>query len=66
VKEHGGQHGLGNYASAISKDFDGRYHADTGAKASILALRKNPEAAALMAGEYAKSTQGTMRALLGR
>ena len=38
----------------------------TAAKASILALCKNPEAAALMAGEYAKSTQGTMRALLGR
>src|SRR3954464_14325506 len=66
VKEHGGRHGLGNYAAAISKDSDGRYHADTGAKASILALRKDPETAALMAGEYAKSTQGTMRASLGR
>ena len=66
VKEHGGQHGLGNYAAAISKDSNGRYQVDAGAKASILALRKNPETAALMAGEYAKSTQGTMRASLGR
>jgi hypothetical protein len=66
VKEHGAQHGLSNYAAAISKDSDGRFHADAGAKQSILALRKNPETAALMAGEYAKSTQGTMRASLGR
>ena len=65
VKEHGAQHGLANYAAAISKDSDGRYHADSGAKQSILALRKDPEAAALMAGEYAKSTQGAMRAVAG-
>lgn len=66
VKQHGAQHGLGNYAAAISKDADGRYHADAGSKQSIMALRKDPETAALMAGEYAKSTQGTMRASLGR
>jgi hypothetical protein len=66
VKQHGAQHGLANYAAAISKDADGRYHAETGSKQSILALRKDPETAALMAGEYAKSTQGTMRASLGR
>ena len=66
MKEHGGQHGLGNYAAAISKDSDGRYRADAGAKASILALRKDPEVCALMAGEYAKSTQGSLRASLGR
>lgn len=66
VKEHGAQHGLGNFAAAITKQPDGHYHADTGAKPSILALRKDPEFAALMAGEYAKSTQSTMRASLGR
>jgi hypothetical protein len=66
LKQHGAQHGLGNYAAAISKDADGRYHAETGSKQSIMALRKDPETAALMAGEYAKSTQGTMRASLGR
>jgi hypothetical protein len=31
-----------------------------------LALRKDPDVSALMAGEYAKSTQGMMRASLGR
>jgi len=66
VKEHGAQHGLGNYADAISRDSDGRYHADASAKQSILALRKDPELSAMMAGEYAKSTQGAMRASLGR
>jgi Transglycosylase SLT domain len=66
VKEHGAQHGLGNFAAAITKQPDGHYHADTGAKQSILALRKDPEFSALMAGEYAKSTQSTMRASLGR
>jgi hypothetical protein len=66
VKEHGAQHGLGNFADAITKQADGRYHADPGAKETILALRKDPEVCALMAGEYAKSTQGTLRASLGR
>ena len=45
---------------------DGRYHADTSTKQSILALRKDPQTAALMAGEFAKTTQGQMRASLGR
>ncbi|HEY4076755.1 MAG TPA: transglycosylase SLT domain-containing protein [Rhizomicrobium sp.] len=66
VKEHGAQHGLGAYANAISKDADGRYRADPAQKQSILALRKDPQLSALMAGEYAKSTQGTMKASLGR
>jgi hypothetical protein len=66
VKEHGAQYGLGNYAAAITKQPDGRYHADADAKQSILALRKDPEVCALMAGEYAKSTQGALRASLGR
>src|SRR5882724_11865895 len=34
VKEHGAQHGLGNFAAAISRDSDGRYHADTSSKQS--------------------------------
>ena len=66
VKEHGAQHGLGNFADAITKQTDGRYRADAGAKDSILNLRKDPEICALMAGEYAKTTQGSLRASLGR
>ena len=66
VKEHGAQHGLGNLADAITKQPDGRYHADAVSKDIILGLRKNPEICSLMAGEYAKSTQGSLRASLGR
>jgi hypothetical protein len=66
VKNYGAQHGLANYAAQISKDADGRFHAEASAKQSILALRKDPDVSALMAGEYARSTQGAMRASLGR
>src|SRR6195952_1548414 len=43
VKEHGAQHGLADFAAAITRQADGRYRADTDAKENILALRKNPE-----------------------
>ncbi len=66
VKEHGAQHGLGNLAAAITRQADGRYHAEAGARKAILALRQDPEISALMAGEYARTTQGQMRASLGR
>jgi hypothetical protein len=66
VKEHGAQYGLGNYAQAITRQADGRYRADAGSKDSILGLRKDPEICALMAGEYAKASQGSLRASLGR
>src|SRR3954469_15011564 len=45
VKEHGAQYGLSDAANAITKDASGRYHVETGAKQSVLALRKDPGAA---------------------
>ena len=66
VKEHGAQYGLGDLAAAITKGPNGRYRAQAEAKDTILALRKNPEVCALMAGEHAKSTQSVLRANLGR
>ena len=66
VKEHGAQHGVGNLANAISRDANGRYRADASMKQTILALRKDPQLCALMAGEHAKSTQGQLQASLGR
>ena len=67
VKDHGAQHGLGDFANAITqgcrRPLSRRRHE---AKQSILALRKDPQTAALMAGEYARTTQGQMRASLGR
>ena len=66
VKEHGARHGLSSFAAAISKDADGRYHASGDVKSAILSLRSDPNISALMAGEYAKSTEGQLRANLGR
>jgi hypothetical protein len=65
VKDHGAAHGLARQASAITKGTDGRYHAGSDREA-ILALRKDPGVAALMAGEYAKSTAAAMASALGR
>jgi hypothetical protein len=66
VKEHGARYGMTGFAGAISKDASGRYHAQSETKDAILALRNDPNISALMAGEYAKSTEGQMRASLGR
>src|SRR6185295_16182662 len=44
VKEHGAQFGLGNYANAISRGSDGRFHTASNAdRQAILALRKDPQ-----------------------
>lgn len=66
VKEHGARYGLSAFASAISKDSAGRYHAAGDVKSAILDLRGDPNISALMAGEYAKTTEGQLRANLGR
>src|ERR1700679_3760800 len=66
VKDHGARYGLSNEASAITKGADGRYHADAANKDAILALRKDPQISALMAGEYTKSTAASLTASLGR
>src|SRR6185369_5686989 len=63
VKTHGAKYGLGSLAEAINTSPDGRYRAanDTD-RQTILALKKDPQVSALMAGEYARSTQGAMEA----
>lgn len=67
VKRHGSEHGLKAYADAIQVGSNGRYKvADAGLKAEILALRKDPETAALMAGELTNQTRAEMEAELGR
>ena len=67
VKTHGAKYGLGSLAGAINASSDGRYHAASDAdRQAILALKKDPQVSALMAGEYARSTQGAMEANLGR
>lgn len=67
IKQHGAKYGLGSYAAAISQCADGRFHADNLAdRQAILALRNDPQTAALMEGEYASQTKSTLEASLGR
>ena len=67
VKNHGAKYGLGSLAQAINATSDGRYHTSNDAdRSAILSLKKDPQISALMAGEYARSSQGAMEANLGR
>ena len=67
VKQHGSEHGLSNYADAISMGSDGRFHvADRAVRQEILALRQDPEVSATMAGEMTNDVRQTMESALGR
>lgn len=67
IKQHGAKYGLSSYAAAISQGADGRYHTDNPAdRQAILALRNDPQTAALMEGEYASQTKSTLESSLGR
>jgi hypothetical protein len=67
VKEHGAKYGLSSFADAISKDASGRYRVNDGAdRQAILALRNDPRIAALMEGEYARSSKSALESALGR
>ena len=67
IKQNGARYGLGSYAKAIQETPDGRYAvASAETKSAILALRQNPEVAAVMAGESAKQTKQTLECALGR
>lgn len=63
VRKHGADHGLGWAADAIKQGAAG---AGSAARATILALRDNAEAAALMAGEFAQDNRARLEAKLGR
>ncbi|MEQ1754155.1 MAG: lytic transglycosylase domain-containing protein [Micropepsaceae bacterium] len=67
MKRHGTEHGFGAYADAIQVGKDGRYNvADKGLRQEILALRKDPKASSLMAGELTNDMRGDMEVALGR
>jgi hypothetical protein len=66
VKEHGGNHGLGWAAEAISQNTNGTYSVtDPGLRQTIYDLRLQPEAAASMAAEFASDNQDNLSARLG-
>lgn len=67
IKDHGAKYGLGVYADAISKDGDGHFKvANAADREAILALRKDPKTAALMAGEFSNKTKAVLENTLGR
>ncbi len=54
LKRHGGTHGYGDYAGLIEQGADGRYRVQgDDARRAVMALRYDPQAASLMAGELA-------------
>lgn len=67
VAKHGSAHGLGWAASAISRGSDGRYRiADPSMRQAVLDLRRDPQAAASMAAEFAGDNKAYLEARIGR
>ena len=67
VDRHGAEHGLSAAASAISRDANGNPVVENPViRRQILALRDNPQVAALMAAEFTKDNQATLESTLGR
>jgi len=67
IKKHGADHGLGNYADAITVGKDGKPSvANKDLKKEILELRRDPRISALMAGEYAADNRKVLESKLGR
>lgn len=67
VKEEGDQYGLGEYTKLIAKTDSGRYYVpDANDRERILALRKDPHIAAMMAGAFARRNERLLTAAIGR
>jgi hypothetical protein len=67
VKRYGAKHGLGGYAAAIQQGAGGRYSVpDPTARRAVMALRLDPQASALMAGEMTADHAAYLRGRTGR
>jgi hypothetical protein len=67
MKNHGAEHGLSQYANAIQTDSRGRqYVPDADTRREILALRKDPKVASLMAASLTEDNRQTLQTRLGR
>lgn len=67
VKEAGHRHGLGGYAEKIERTASGHYRvSDPALRKEILALRKDPEISARLAGELTQKNASYLREKLGR
>ncbi|ARS27751.1 hypothetical protein [Sphingomonas sp. KC8] len=65
LKQHGQTHGYGWAADSIQWR-GGRWQVDPAARQAVFALRNDPDAAALMAGEFAQDNAEGLQAALGR
>jgi hypothetical protein len=66
VAKHGDEHGLGWASSAITRGSDGRYRvADPAMRTAVLDLRRDPDAAAAMAAEFASDNRDHLERRLG-
>jgi len=67
LKRHGAKHGYAGYADLIHEANDGRLSVAGGdAKKAVLALRLDPRAASLMAGELAGENSTYLKGRVGR
>jgi hypothetical protein len=66
VKQHGRQHGYGQYADLIHRGADGRWRVDGSARNVVLDLRFDPQAASTMAAELTASNAAYLRGRTGR
>ncbi|HEY4029321.1 MAG TPA: transglycosylase SLT domain-containing protein [Caulobacteraceae bacterium] len=67
LKRHGAKHGYGGYANLIHASSDGRLSVDgDAAKKAVMALRLDPNAASLMAGELAEENCTYLKGRVGR
>lgn len=67
MKEEGPRLGLGAQAAEIERRADGTFHvSDPSARREILALRKDPQIASALAGEFTRRNAEYLTAALGR
>jgi hypothetical protein len=66
VDRHGSEHGLGWADAAITRQGGRATVGDPGMRAQIMALRHDPDAAALMAAELARDNSAALQGVLGR
>jgi len=67
VKRHGAEHGMGWAADAIRQGHNGHFYvSDPEMRRAILDMRRQPEAASAMAGEYASDNKDYIEQRLGR
>ncbi len=67
LKQHGAKYGYARYAELISQGADGRYYVSgSEARRTVMDLKLDPHASALMAGELASAHASYLRGRVGR